>query len=78
MDKHRCGWCLGDPLYEAYHDTEWGVPVKDDLTFFEFLVLETFQAGLSWITVLRKREHFRKVFDQFDYRKIANYDSTKI
>lgn len=78
MNKHRCGWCLGDPLYEAYHDTEWGVPVKDDLTFFEFLVLETFQAGLSWITVLRKREHFRKVFDQFDYKKIANYDSYKI
>ncbi|MEL7271498.1 MAG: DNA-3-methyladenine glycosylase I [Bacteroidota bacterium] len=78
MDKHRCGWCLGDPLYQAYHDTEWGVPVKDDPTFFEFLVLETFQAGLSWITVLRKREHFRKVFDQFDYQKIANYDSTKI
>ncbi|MEM8765045.1 MAG: DNA-3-methyladenine glycosylase I [Bacteroidota bacterium] len=78
MDKHRCGWCLGDPLYQAYHDTEWGVPVEDDITFFEFLVLETFQAGLSWITVLRKREHFRKVFDQFDYQKIANYDSTKI
>ena len=78
MDKHRCGWCLGDTLYQEYHDTEWGVPVKDDLTFFEFLVLETFQAGLSWITVLRKRKHFRKVFDQFDYQKIANYDSTKI
>ncbi|MEO1486179.1 MAG: DNA-3-methyladenine glycosylase I [Bacteroidota bacterium] len=78
MNKHRCGWCLGDPLYEAYHDTEWGVPVKDDLTFFEFLVLETFQAGLSWITVLRKREHFRKVFDQFNYQKIARYDSKKI
>ncbi|MBA4744997.1 MAG: DNA-3-methyladenine glycosylase I [Muricauda sp.] len=78
MQKHRCGWCLGDPLYEAYHDTEWGVPVKDDATLFEFLILETFQAGLSWITVLRKRENFRKAFDHFDYKKIARYDQGKI
>ncbi|MCJ7466495.1 MAG: DNA-3-methyladenine glycosylase I [Maribacter sp.] len=78
MEKHRCGWCVGDPLYKAYHDEEWGVPVKDDLTFFEFLVLETFQAGLSWITILRKRENFRKAFDHFDYNKIAKYDATKI
>ncbi|MBW8242260.1 DNA-3-methyladenine glycosylase I [Muricauda oceani] len=78
MDKHRCGWCIGDPLYEAYHDTEWGVPVRDDETLFEFLILETFQAGLSWITVLRKRENFRNAFDQFDYRKIADYDQIKI
>jgi DNA-3-methyladenine glycosylase I len=78
MDKHRCGWCKGDTLYEAYHDEEWGVPVKDDLTLFEFLVLETFQAGLSWITILRKRENFRKAFDHFDYQKIAKYDATKI
>nr|WP_297786257.1 DNA-3-methyladenine glycosylase I [uncultured Allomuricauda sp.] len=78
MQKHRCGWCLGDPLYEAYHDEEWGVPVKDDETLFEFLILETFQAGLSWITVLRKRENFRKAFDQFNYKKIAAYDQTKI
>ena len=56
MTKHRCGWCKGDDLYEAYHDLEWGVPVKDDNTLFEFLILETFQAGLSWITILRKRE----------------------
>ncbi len=78
MDKHRCGWCVGDNLYETYHDQEWGVPVKDDKTLFEFLILETFQAGLSWITVLRKRENFRKAFDQFDYNKIAHYDQTKI
>ncbi|MDC6404515.1 MULTISPECIES: DNA-3-methyladenine glycosylase I [Maribacter] len=74
----RCGWCLGDALYEAYHDTEWGVPVKDDATLFEFLILETFQAGLSWITVLRKRENFRIALDNFDYKKIARYDQNKI
>ncbi len=73
----RCGWCVGDPLYEAYHDLEWGVPVYDDLTLFEFLILETFQAGLSWITILRKRENFRNAFEGFDYKKIAKYDSTK-
>ena len=78
MTKHRCGWCLGDPIYEAYHDTEWGVPVKDDATLFEFLILETFQAGLSWITILRKRENFRKAFDNFDYKKIVNYNQKKI
>lgn len=78
MEKHRCGWCLGDPLYEAYHDEEWGVPVKDDDILFEFLILETFQAGLSWITVLRKRENFRKAFDHFDYKKVAKYNQTKI
>ena len=60
MDKKRCGWCEGDTLYEDYHDKEWGVPLFDDRLLFEFLTLETFQAGLSWITVLRKREHFRK------------------
>ena len=78
MKKHRCGWCEGDTLYEAYHDEEWGVPVRDDDTLFEFLILETFQAGLSWITVLRKRENFRKAFDHFDYKKIANYQQGKI
>jgi DNA-3-methyladenine glycosylase I len=78
MEKQRCGWCLGDPLYEAYHDTEWGVPVRDDKTLFEFMILETFQAGLSWITVLRKRAHFRLVFDGFDFRKVASYDRSKI
>lgn len=69
---------MGDSLYEAYHDVEWGTPTRDDDTLFEFLVLETFQAGLSWITILRKRENFRKAFDQFDYRKIAQYGEKKI
>lgn len=74
----RCGWCGTDPLYMAYHDTEWGVPVYNDDTLFEFLILETFQAGLSWITILRKRENFRKAFDNFDYQKIANYNDQKL
>ena len=78
MEDNKCGWCLGDPLYEAYHDQEWGVPVRDDATMFEFLVLETFQAGLSWITILRKRENFRKAFDGFHYRKIAAYKPEKL
>jgi len=77
MEKHRCQWCLGDALYEAYHDQEWGVPVYDDATLFEFLILETFQAGLSWITILRKRENFRAAFDNFDYKKIALYQEVK-
>ncbi len=76
--KHKCAWCVGNPLYEAYHDEEWGTPVYDDSTLFEFLILETFQAGLSWITVLRKRENFRKAFDNFNYKKIAKYDQGKI
>ena len=78
MNKHKCGWCVGDPLYEAYHDNEWGVPVYNDETLFEFLILETFQAGLSWITVLRKRENFKNAFDNFNYKKIANYKQPKI
>ena len=78
MNKERCAWSGKDPLYMAYHDEEWGVPVYDDKTLFEFLILETFQAGLSWITILRKRENFRKAFDNFDYKKIANYDQKKI
>jgi DNA-3-methyladenine glycosylase I len=77
MEKPKCDWCKGSPLYEKYHDTEWGVPLFDEQMLFEFLILETFQAGLSWITVLRKREDFRKAFDQFDYKKIAAYDSSK-
>ncbi|MAO08965.1 MAG: DNA-3-methyladenine glycosylase I [Alteromonas sp.] len=76
--KTRCPWCGDDPLYVKYHDEEWGVPVKDDGKLFEFLILETFQAGLSWITVLRKRENFRRAFDEFDYQKIAKYDDAKI
>ncbi len=77
MTKNRCSWCGNDPLYVEYHDTEWGVPVYDDDKLFEFLILETFQAGLSWITVLRKRENFRKAFDGFDYKKIAKYSEKK-
>ena len=79
MDKiNRCSWCGDDPLYVDYHDKEWGTPVYDDATLFEFLILETFQAGLSWITVLRKRENFRRAFDNFDYQKIAQYSEAKI
>lgn len=74
----RCRWCVGDALYEDYHDNEWGKPVYDDHKLFEFLLLETFQAGLSWITILRKRENFRNAFDNFDYNKIAKYNDTKI
>ncbi|MFK5958329.1 MAG: DNA-3-methyladenine glycosylase I [Lutibacter sp.] len=77
MDKKRCAWCGNNPLYMEYHDTEWGVPVYDDAKLFEFLILETFQAGLSWITVLRKRENFRKAFDNFNYKKIAIYNDAK-
>ena len=77
-DKHKCGWCVGDTLYEEYHDKEWGVPIFDDDTLFEFLILETFQAGLSWITILRKRENFRAAFDGFNYKKIARYKQEKI
>jgi|TARA_B100000497_G_C7645608_1_gene388223 DNA-3-methyladenine glycosylase I len=73
----RCDWCLGNSLYEAYHDQEWGLPVFDDQTLFEFLILESFQAGLSWITILKKRENFRAAFDSFDYKKIAEYDREK-
>ena len=77
MEKIRCGWCKNDPLYMAYHDTEWGFPIYEDDKLFEFLILETFQAGLSWITILRKRENFRNAFDHFDYKKIANYSEDK-
>lgn len=77
MNKIRCSWCGNDPLYMSYHDTEWGVPVYDDDKLFEFLILETFQAGLSWITILRKRENFRVAFDDFNYKKIAKYGDEK-
>jgi len=77
-NQKRCPWCEGDVLYEKYHDQEWGVPIFDDLKLFEFLTLETFQAGLSWITVLQKREHFRVAFDQFDYEKVALYGDKEI
>lgn len=74
----RCDWCGTDELYQKYHDEEWGKPVRDDETMFEFLMLETFQAGLSWITILRKRENFRIAFDDFDFKKISKYDEEKI
>ena len=76
--KQRCAWCEKDDLYRNYHDNEWGKPVYDDETIFEFLILETFQAGLSWYTVLAKRENFRKAFDNFDWNKIANYSEDKM
>jgi len=74
----RCEWCLKDGLYLQYHDEEWGVPVHDERKLFEFLLLEGAQAGLSWLTVLRKREAYRKAFDGFDPQKIALYDNSKI
>ncbi len=77
-EKKRCMWCVGIEIYEKYHDEEWGVPVYDDQKLFEFLILETFQAGLSWITILKKRENFRAAFDQFDYLKVALYSENKI
>lgn len=77
MVKKKCDWCLGDPLYENYHDTEWGAPVYDDQKLFEFLTLEGFQAGLSWITILRKRKNFSAAFDGFDYNKVARYSKQK-
>lgn len=77
-NKVRCGWCEKDDLYRDYHDQEWGEPVYEDDKLFEFLLLETFQAGLSWYTILRKREHFKNAFDNYDYRKIAQYDEAKI
>jgi DNA-3-methyladenine glycosylase I len=78
IENIRCWWCGDDPLYQHYHDNEWGVPVHDERALFEFLCLEGAQAGLSWITILRKREHYRSVFDQFDVEKIARYDEAKI
>ncbi len=76
--KKRCQWCGDDPLYQHYHDTEWGVPLRDDQQLFEFLILEGAQAGLSWITVLRKREHYRAAFDNFNPEKIVRYTPARI
>jgi DNA-3-methyladenine glycosylase I len=76
--KIRCAWVGDDPLYLAYHDREWGVPVHDDRVLFEFLILEGAQAGLSWITILKKRDNYRRTFDNFDPRKIARYDDAKV
>lgn len=73
----RCGWSTTDPLYVRYHDEEWGVPLHDDRRLFEMLILEGAQAGLSWITILKKRQNYRKAFDRFDARKIANYNARK-
>lgn len=78
MNKARCAWAGSDALYQQYHDTEWGVPVHDDQRLFEFLILEGAQAGLSWITILRKRENYRAAFDDFDATRIARYDANKI
>lgn len=74
----RCGWSTSDPLYVQYHDEEWGVPLHDDQKLFEFLVLEGMQAGLSWLTILRKRDNFRKAFDDFDPQQVARYKERKI
>lgn len=74
----RCAWSGAHKIYQDYHDHEWGVPVYDDATLFEFLILEGFQAGLSWLTILKKRENFRMAFDGFDYKKIANYNADKM
>jgi DNA-3-methyladenine glycosylase I len=76
--KNRCAWAGDDPLYVQYHDEEWGVPVHDDRRLFEMLILEGAQAGLSWITVLRKRENYRRAFDNFDVEKVAGYDDSKV
>lgn len=78
MEKSRCSWVGKEEIYINYHDEEWGVPVRTDEKQFEFLILETFQAGLSWITILKKRENFRKAFDNFNYKKIAKYNEDKI
>ena len=77
-ERKRCAWAGADPLYVAYHDAEWGVPSHDDRALFEFLVLEGAQAGLSWSTILRKREAYRRAFDRFDPRKVARYNKRKI
>ena len=78
MNKHRCTWAASDALYQSYHDTEWGVPLHEDQRLFEFLILEGAQAGLSWITILRKRENYRAAFDHFDAARIAGYGANKI
>ncbi len=77
-DKKRCWWCGDDPLYVQYHDTEWGIPVYDDIRLFEKICLEGFQAGLSWITILRKRENFREAFAKFDFEKIATFSDKNV
>ena len=78
MNKKRCSWVTDDEIYIKYHDEEWGIPTYDDKELFEMLVLESFQAGLSWITILKKRENFKKAFDEFDVVKVADYGEDKI
>ena len=78
MTENRCTWAGSDEIYIRYHDEEWGVPTHDDRMLFEMLVLESFQAGLSWITILKKRENFKKAFDDFDVEKVADYDDCKV
>jgi len=78
MSENRCTWAGNDEVYIRYHDEEWGVPTHDDRELFEMLVLESFQAGLSWITILKKRENFKRAFDDFDVRKVADYDEAKV
>jgi len=78
MTQRRCAWSEGDPLYQLYHDQEWGVPIHSDRKLFEFLTLEGMQAGLSWLTILKKRDNFRSAFDQFDPEKMASYDDKKV
>lgn len=78
MEVKRCVWAGNDPVYQSYHDTEWGVPLHDDQQLFEFLILEGAQAGLSWITILKKRAAFREAFDNFDYNLVANYGADKV
>lgn len=77
-NKTRCGWCLKESIYIKYHDEEWGKPVHNDRLLFEFLVLESFQAGLSWLTVLKKRDNFQKAFVNFDAKKVAKFDAAKV
>ena len=78
MNKKRCSWVTNDEIYIKYHDEEWGIPTYDDEELFEMLVLESFQAGLSWITILKKRENFKNAFDNFDVEKVASYGEDKI
>lgn len=77
-NKKRCAWCLGNDLYIEYHDKEWGLPVHDDKVHFEFLVLESAQAGLSWLTILKRREHYRRLYDNFDALKVSQYDQKRV
>lgn len=78
MNRNRCSWVTDDEIYIRYHDNEWGIPTHDDKELFEMLILESFQAGLSWITILKKRENFKKAFDDFDVKKVAGYDENKV